>query len=49
LLHRYDHRKTGEQAKQFLGNKNGIPFTIEGTLFGQASQVFIRPQPVALG
>jgi hypothetical protein len=39
-LQAYDHPQTGQQARQFMGNKNGIPFTVEGTLFGQASQVF---------
>jgi hypothetical protein len=40
-LQAFDHPETGEQARQFMGLSNGIPFTIEGTLFGQSSMVFV--------
>jgi hypothetical protein len=39
-LQAYDHPKTGKEALQTMGVKNGIPFTIEGTLWGQSAQVF---------
>ena len=39
-LQAYDHPKTGNEARQAMGVKNGIPFTIEGTLWGQSAQVF---------
>jgi len=40
-LQAFDHPKTGAEARQAMGFKNGIPFTIEGTLWGQAAQVFV--------
>jgi len=36
----YDNPKTGKEALKYMGMKNGIPFTIEGTLFGQGGMVF---------
>jgi hypothetical protein len=40
-LQAFDHPKTGEQARQFMGRSGAIPWTIEGTLFGQSSMVFV--------
>jgi len=39
-LQAYDNANTGKQALQTMGIKNGLPFTIEGTLWGQSAQVF---------
>ena len=39
-LQAFDHPVTGQKAREFMGNVNGIPFTVEGTLFGQSSMVF---------
>jgi hypothetical protein len=39
-LQAYDNAETGKQALATMGTKNGIPFTIEGVLWGQSSQVF---------
>jgi hypothetical protein len=39
-LQAYDHPKTGQKAREFMGKTGSIPWTIEGTLFGQSSMVF---------
>ena len=39
-LQAFDHPKTGAQAREYMGKSGAIPWTIEGTLFGQSSMVF---------
>src|SRR5262249_6230423 len=36
----YDNPETGQKAQEFMGRSGAIPWTIEGTLFGQSSMIF---------
>ena len=36
----YDNAKTGKKALEFMGKSGAIPWTIEGTLFGQSSMIY---------